>query len=241
MATSAAKKKGLESSRPRGREEVSEAVIAAARKLFASRPVKDVTMRDIAEGADVNLGLLHRHFGSKEQILKAVVDSYAGHFKKRISLGASPSEALLSLLSSGESAPFLRTLAHMVLADVPMREFVTHDGVIHILVSKPATQARQAADQPDNVNPLVAFALYMGWSLFGDFLVEAAEPAVTQEQLRQTVFTLLQSMLLPQAQANKGTTRKKAAVASLTPVAVKRSRATGTGAAVARSARAAKR
>lgn len=58
---------------PRGREAVVTAVVAAARELFASRGYAAVSVRDIAEAAGVNHGLIHRHFGSKDAVLKAVL------------------------------------------------------------------------------------------------------------------------------------------------------------------------
>lgn len=55
---------------PRGRSEVQAAIVQAARALFAEKPYADVTTRAIAQAANVNLGLLHRHFGSKEAVVR---------------------------------------------------------------------------------------------------------------------------------------------------------------------------
>lgn len=58
--------------KPRGREKVMEAILNAATQLFAEKGVAAVSVRDIAKTADVNHGLVHRHFGSKEQLRLAV-------------------------------------------------------------------------------------------------------------------------------------------------------------------------
>lgn len=58
---------------PRGRTEVTAAILDAARTLFASRGYAAVSVRDLAEAAGVNHGLVHRHFGSKEAVLRAVL------------------------------------------------------------------------------------------------------------------------------------------------------------------------
>jgi AcrR family transcriptional regulator len=58
---------------PLGRDEVRPAIIAAARTLFAERGYAAVSVRDIAALAKVNHGLVHRHFGSKDAVLHAVL------------------------------------------------------------------------------------------------------------------------------------------------------------------------
>lgn len=50
------------------------AVIDAAGRLFALRGVRAVTLRDIAAEADVQLGLIPRHFGSREGLINAVFE-----------------------------------------------------------------------------------------------------------------------------------------------------------------------
>lgn len=58
--------------KPTGREAVRAAVIKAAANLFAARGVEAVSIRDIAAKANVNYGLIHRHFGTKENLLREV-------------------------------------------------------------------------------------------------------------------------------------------------------------------------
>lgn len=58
---------------PTGKDEVRTAIIAAARDLFAERGYAAVSVRDIAEAARVNHGLVHRHFGAKDAVLHAVL------------------------------------------------------------------------------------------------------------------------------------------------------------------------
>ncbi len=54
--------------KPRGREEIVTALIEAAAELFSRHGVETVTVRDIASHAGLNHGLIHRHFGSKENL-----------------------------------------------------------------------------------------------------------------------------------------------------------------------------
>jgi len=57
----------------RSREEVSAALIEAAAALLAERPSGRVTVRDIAARADVNPALIHRYFGSKDDLLRGAM------------------------------------------------------------------------------------------------------------------------------------------------------------------------
>lgn len=67
---------------PRGSSERTKArILAAARELFAARGITEVTVRDIAAVAGVNHALVHRYFGTKEEmvaeILRHEVAAYA--------------------------------------------------------------------------------------------------------------------------------------------------------------------
>ncbi len=63
--------------RPRGRAEVQTALIEASCQLFAHRLPGQVTVREIAAHANVNQGLVHEYFGSKDDLIKATVSHLA--------------------------------------------------------------------------------------------------------------------------------------------------------------------
>ena len=56
---------------------MQRALISHAAELFAQRGVNSVSVRQLAKAAGVNHGLVHRHFGSKEGLLKAVMTRLA--------------------------------------------------------------------------------------------------------------------------------------------------------------------
>src|SRR3546814_9417632 len=94
MKTSASAPTRTASNRkPQGRDEIVEAVLQAAEKLFSERPFKEVTTREIADAANVNLGLNHRHLGSKEELLERVIASFAERFRLKALEAPDPSAA----------------------------------------------------------------------------------------------------------------------------------------------------
>jgi AcrR family transcriptional regulator len=58
--------------KPHGKDAVKEAIIEAAVPLIAERGVENVSFRDIAQAANVNHGLITRHFGSKDELMRMV-------------------------------------------------------------------------------------------------------------------------------------------------------------------------
>jgi AcrR family transcriptional regulator len=67
-----------------GKAERTQAVILdAAEARFAEAGFDTVSMRDVAEGAGVPLGLINYHFGSKEKLFEAVIARRAEELNER--------------------------------------------------------------------------------------------------------------------------------------------------------------
>jgi AcrR family transcriptional regulator len=63
-----------QSSKPHGREEIIESVIDATLTLWREKGTAELSLRSIAARADVNYGLVHRHFRTKEAVIRAAMD-----------------------------------------------------------------------------------------------------------------------------------------------------------------------
>ena len=70
------------------------AILLAANHHFAHHGFRGASLRDIARDAEVSLTLLNHHFGSKYQLLSAVIDSHRAMLDERAS-------ALLQLMTAG--------------------------------------------------------------------------------------------------------------------------------------------
>jgi len=174
---------------PTGREEVAAAILDAATDLFAERGPAATSIRDIAARSKVNHGLVFRHFGTKEQLVGAVLDH----------LGAN----LTELLRSAAPADVLERAR-----DRQMRVMART-----LLDGYPAAKLQQrfpnVADLLDRVRPLHddetrarlsvanALALQLGWRLFAPILrsstgIDKLTDAEISEAVRAEVARLVE-------------------------------------------------
>lgn len=61
--------------RPRNAAATQDAILDAARERFARDSYDDVGLRDIARDAGVDAAMIHRYFGSKDDLFSAALDS----------------------------------------------------------------------------------------------------------------------------------------------------------------------
>jgi AcrR family transcriptional regulator len=148
---------------------VRGALIEAAGERFAARGPAAVTVREIAEVAGVNHGLVHHYFGSKEGLLTAVLDALAAEVADEI---AATPDLTVTYATGGAIERHGRILAFLMLdsrdpADVKT-DFPAMDALIARLRTEgvPLRAARERAAQ--------VVALVFGWQLFQPFLTRAA-------------------------------------------------------------------
>src|ERR1700761_8898352 len=82
---------------PTGRAEVAAAILAAATELFAERGPAATSIRDIAARSNVNHGLVFRHFGTKDQLIGAVLNHLGATTNALQKAGATPAELQRSM------------------------------------------------------------------------------------------------------------------------------------------------
>jgi len=161
--------------RPYGGEAVREALIAAATELFAKFGPGGVSVRQIASQAQVNHGLVHRHFGSKEALLAAVLEQLTRELAAELHSGKGRGRpARRALRATRTQGRFWKILAHTVLEGRKPAEVQRDFPVIRALVQ--ATKSRQAMGQIDpKLDPraitATGTALSLGWLMFEPFLL----------------------------------------------------------------------
>lgn len=150
-------------------------MLAAARDLLAERGPDGFTVRDVAARAQVNHALVHRHFGTKADVLEQVLTDQAASVANTIrrwqqSGSGAPAE-LLELLA-GHPA-YWRTLAQAVLeapgAAAPGTAATTAP---FRRLWEPTDEHRPEPDRERAAASALAGATTLGWLIFGTFMCE---------------------------------------------------------------------
>ena len=131
-------------------ETTIRAILAAAEQLFVQRSYADVTMRDIAEAAQVTTGALYHYFPGKERLYYEMMTAYLGRVRQA-SLEATPGQGrcrdrlyMLTRVFLGMPAE-QRNLMNLVRRDINAFKGHTREGLV---------RAYQAA-VPDLVEAIV--------------------------------------------------------------------------------------
>ena len=158
-----------EGAQPAGRVAVTEALLAATMKLLTEKG-SSFSVREAADLAGVNQGLIYRHFGSKEQLIAATTLDLTNKIAKALAEGRSP----LKLIAD-DYHQVVTVLARLVLDDAGSL-VDEHPGI--------AALTEMAVDHaPDNgpsasTRVVVAGSAVLGWVLFSEYLTKSADGPV---------------------------------------------------------------
>jgi AcrR family transcriptional regulator len=183
------------------------AVVDAATTLFAARGPASVSIRDIAAAARINHALVHRHFGSKADVLRAVLERAAQEMASIVAEETTLHSRIARLFSaSAEYEMYWRALARAILdGENPQdlqREFPTIQHLIAVLrterrQARPQGPQSPSADVPDaRVVVGTLSALTLGWLVFEPYLLAATGLAQhDRHEVRRNIVQMLQKLI----------------------------------------------
>lgn len=160
--------------RPTGRDEIVDAVLDAADRLFSQEGPGNVSLRAIARAADVNYGLVHRHFGTRDELLDRLLARYADRWGAMLERDDLDYEAALQELlgppaDSRETGAYMRLLAWTLLSSAEGPEAHRRHATLDRL---PGLRGAPSSEEPVTTTA-AALALAFGWRFFHPF-IEAA-------------------------------------------------------------------
>jgi AcrR family transcriptional regulator len=162
--------------KPKGREEVVAALLDAARTLIAERG-PDVALRDIAERANVNFGLIYQYVGTKDQLLQQVYLRAAQDAADRLIDVEHLDEALSLLMTFGDGTT-ARLVAWAALGGTQSQELFRDSPALDVLarltVRDAAESGRTVTLEDARVLAALAMTVALGWRLFGGVALTAA-------------------------------------------------------------------
>ncbi len=188
MTTDSARASGR--STPTGREEVVAAILQAATDLFAERGPAATSIRDIAARSKVNHGLVFRHFGTKDQVVGAVLENLGTTLTALLDSGAPGDEVDRALDLQ------MRVMARTLLDGYPAAQLQKRFPNIATLIG----WVRPVHDDDMSARIAVAngLALQFGWRLFAPILRSATGlDELTDDEIREVVRTEVGRILNP--------------------------------------------
>lgn len=163
-----------------------------ARRLVSERGPR-VPLRDIAESSGVNLGLIHRHFGRKDDLLAEVLDSGLRHGTARVDSMGDPGAAVREMLLGSLVQPdYSRLLTWLALDPdaVPRPEIPPS--------SRPARAVQRMLDRPgvgDEHLALVLTVIY-AWPVLRTEILDVLEiPTDERERIDLRVADLIAGLV----------------------------------------------
>jgi TetR/AcrR family transcriptional regulator, repressor for neighboring sulfatase len=159
---------------------VRRALLDSAAALFVERGIDGVSLRDIAAEADVHLSLIRRYIGTRDQLVRAVFDDLSEQ------LAAEVLARPLGMLGYGTGTVTGKWVSVASALVIGGRPLVGADGF------NPVLALAETLGDSYGLDPLAArlraaqvMAAGLGWRIFEDYLVAAAElESVPVETLR---------------------------------------------------------
>lgn len=169
--------------RPTGRDQITGAVLDAAADLLAERGPSAVSLREIADRAGVNYGLVHRHFGTKDALVRAVMDREAADLAAHLTDAGHRGTPAVATLQRHDR--HWRILARAALDGTDLAALQDDYPSIRPLVDHLVDAGRAPGRQLDaRMAGAAIAAMNLGWVLFEPFLVEAAGLSGTSKRTR---------------------------------------------------------
>ena len=179
-------------SHPRGPNQVRVAVFRAAITLFGEKGPDAVSVRDIASLANVNHGLIHRYFGSKDQLLQAVIARYASDCRQVINQSASALQAVGNIFDLVQEQPSIaRIFAHLLLTGHPANEIALKDAGSSRLAVALEQAGLQTTPTDARLMGALCVVVAFGWSLFEDFILYAVDHREDATNARSAIKQLM--------------------------------------------------
>jgi AcrR family transcriptional regulator len=159
---------------------VGAAILEAATDLFAERGPAATSIRDIAARSKVNHGLVFRHFGTKDQLVGAVLDHLGTNLTELLESGA-PADVVERALDKQ-----MRVMARTVLDGYPAAQLQKRFPNVAPLLN--GVRPRHDTEIGARLAVANALALQLGWRLFAPILRSATGlDELTDTELRQAV------------------------------------------------------
>jgi len=183
------------------------AIRRAAAELFSQRSPASVSLRQIAERAGVNYGLIHHYFRTKESLLGEVFADFSAQGARLIREAPDVRHAMSMLLPPDSKSLYPHMLAWTVLDGSASREFHASPAFqrIRTLIEQEPINGSSppvTSEFDSHVLTATVMAAVLGWQFFKPFICAAGELVdVDEPAMSAQVIELLTLMIRAAAAA----------------------------------------
>lgn len=155
-------------------------MLEAAARLFAERGPDAVSVREVAAEAGINHALIHRHFGSKDELVALVVSDAIERVGRAAADGGTVADAVrVAAAATRREATGVRMIAWALLSGTPVERLADAHPAARTLIerlreaqARSGFAARTAVQQPEAAIGSIQ-AMLLGWIVFEPFLLRA--------------------------------------------------------------------
>ena len=160
---------------PRGGEAIREAILQATEDLLAKHSPTEISLRQIAEAASINHSLIHRYFGTKENVILAVHERIISKLGEQFAAIESLDGNVGRLFKINEQNPSRRILLARAMLDgadphLIRHHFPTVHQLVKLLEKKKSETVSPSQYDAETLAAFFAGAV-MGWFLYEPFLL----------------------------------------------------------------------
>ena len=159
---------------PNGPDEVRRAVLDAATALFASRGVDAVSLRDVAAAADVNLSLIRRYVGTRDDLVTGVFDALSARLAE--SVGTHPLEGQ-GFSADTVMGAWVRIAAALAISGRRLEPRADFNPVL--AMSETLQRGYGVTPEAARLRAAQIVATALGWRIFEAYLIEAGNLSET--------------------------------------------------------------
>lgn len=185
---------------PYGRDAVKKAILDSAEKLLVTKSAAEISVREIAKTANIKHPLIFRHFGTKEEVIRAV---HTRNIKKigRVVVQIDNLEGNVGFIFEAVKKNRFRQIAlsRAMIDGVDLRLVQTDYPVMgHLL--KLFEKKRNDEDGESKFDPQIMAAFFaaasLGWFLYEPFLIAATEMENrNKEETQEKIINILEEIL----------------------------------------------
>lgn len=187
MARGATGREGARSLETGESKDRREGILTVAERLFAERGYEHVSVRDVAAAAGVTHPLIYYHWGSKRELLAAVLERNQERVRGLVAGQTDPRETVTAIITSylTEGRLYLLIMARSFLGGMPVTDWPGGYPGLEAAIS--VLRAAGPVDDPrwdEEVRGVVSLvtAMLCGWVLMGDEIMDAADVRPPQRE-----------------------------------------------------------